>query len=142
MRNPGNSSTFESMTSISIGAFAALAAIVVAAAVLTIAPHGPRPLRNWPSRRSFRAANATSVLEAVGSSSRSARNTRGKALTLQGSFVEARRSPFRAVEFWRNRAPGPTSLRGGLRCGWGVCHPFWSANAVLIQVNVGMLPLC
>jgi hypothetical protein len=24
----------------------------------------------------------------------------------------------------------------------GVCHPFWSANAVLIQVNVGMLPLC
>jgi hypothetical protein len=121
MRNPGNSSTFESMTSIlAIGAFAAPAAIVVASAVLTIAPHGPRPLRNWPSRRSFRAANATSVLEAVGSSSRSARNTRGKALTLQGSFVEARRSPFRAVEFWRNRAPGPTSLRGGLRCGGSV----------------------
>ena len=39
MRNPGNSNAFESITSIlAIGAFAALAAIVVAAAVLTIAP--------------------------------------------------------------------------------------------------------
>jgi len=39
MRNPGSSNTFESTTlTIAIGAFAALAAIVVAAAVLTIAP--------------------------------------------------------------------------------------------------------
>ena len=39
MRNPGSSNTFESMTlTITIGAFAALAAIVVAAAALTIAP--------------------------------------------------------------------------------------------------------
>jgi len=39
MRNPGNSNTFESMTSIlAIGAFAALAAIVVVATALTILP--------------------------------------------------------------------------------------------------------
>jgi mono/diheme cytochrome c family protein len=39
MRNPGSSNTFESMTvTITIGAFAALAAIMVAAVALTIAP--------------------------------------------------------------------------------------------------------
>jgi cytochrome c553 len=39
MRNPGNSSTFESMTlTVAIGAFAALAAIAVTAMALTIAP--------------------------------------------------------------------------------------------------------
>ena len=39
MRNPGSSNTFESMTvTITIGAFAALAAITVAAVALTIAP--------------------------------------------------------------------------------------------------------
>jgi hypothetical protein len=39
MRNPGSSNTFESMTlTITIGAFAALGAIMVAAVALTIAP--------------------------------------------------------------------------------------------------------
>jgi hypothetical protein len=39
MRNLGNSSTFESMAlTVAVGAFAALAAIVVAATALTIAP--------------------------------------------------------------------------------------------------------
>jgi hypothetical protein len=39
MRNSGSSNTFESMTvTITIGAFAALAAIMVAAVALTIAP--------------------------------------------------------------------------------------------------------
>jgi mono/diheme cytochrome c family protein len=39
MRNPGSSNTFESMTlTITIGAFAALAAIMVAAVALMIAP--------------------------------------------------------------------------------------------------------
>jgi hypothetical protein len=39
MRNPGSSNTFESMTvTITIGAFAALAAIMVAAVALIIAP--------------------------------------------------------------------------------------------------------
>ena len=114
MRNPGNSSTFESMTlTVAIGAFAALAAIVVAAAALTIAPHGPRPLRSWPSRRSFRAANATSIPEAVGSSSRSARNTRDNSLTLQRSFVD--RHPSERSSFVGNRMTlGPTPLRGVL----------------------------
>jgi hypothetical protein len=114
---------------VAAGAMAALAAIVVAAAALTMAPHGPTPLRNWPRRGSFPAVNATSVPEVVGSSSRSGRNTRGNFLTCKGALSRGKGVSDGPVQ----HPLGPPSLYGA-----GVHHLFWSTNAILIHVNVAV----